>query len=87
MALLAASLKDNSYKISNVIKDGNKSLNELNTLADNNVESIQGETKRLKEHSDSTSWSTLSLCVLLVVVMMVFIATYMFMKLFPKVST
>ena len=47
MAQLAASLKDNSYKISNVIKEGNKSLNELNTLADSNVTSIQGESKRL----------------------------------------
>lgn len=86
MAALSASLKENSYKISNVIKEGNKSLNELNTLADSNVSSIQTESKRLKEHSDSTSFSTLSLCVLLVFVMMVFIGTYMFMKMFKKVS-
>jgi len=84
MAQLAASLKDNSYKISNVIKEGNKSLTELNTLADNNVTSITSENRKLREHSESTSLSTLSLCVLLVFVMMVFIGTYMFMKMFKK---
>eukprot|EP00026_Physarum_polycephalum_P011629 Phypoly_transcript_11867.p1 GENE.Phypoly_transcript_11867~~Phypoly_transcript_11867.p1 ORF type:complete len:248 (+),score=40.12 Phypoly_transcript_11867:103-846(+) len=87
MAVLSASLKDTSYKIHNVIKEGNKSLNELNTLADGNVTSIQTENKKLKEHSDSTTFSTLSLCVLLVIVMMLFISTYMFMKMFPKVRT
>lgn len=82
--MLAANLKDNSYKISNVLKEGNKSLYELNTLADSNVTSIQSERVRLKEHSDTTAFSTLSLCVLLVFVICVFIGTYMFMKLFPK---
>ena len=86
MASLAASLKDTSYKISNIIKDGNKKLNDLDTLAEHNVAAIQTESQRVKEHSDSTSLSTLSLCILLVFVMMVFIGTYMMMKMFKKYS-
>lgn len=84
MANLTANLKDNSHKLSNIIKDGNKSLAELQTLAENNVGTILTEGQRLKQYAASTSWSTLTLCVLLVLVMMVFIGTYVFMKIFPK---
>lgn len=48
MANLTANLKDNSYKISNYIKDGNKSLTELSSLVDTNVGTIQIEGRRLK---------------------------------------
>jgi len=85
MVDLSSTLKYNSEKILGTIRDGNKSLNELNSLADTNVTAIRTEKQRLQEYSASTSWSTLSLCVILMFVVMIFVGTYMFMKLFPKI--
>jgi len=84
MALLSSSLKESSFRISKLITEGNRSLDELNVAADGNVSKIETENQRLKEHSAATAYSTLTTCILLLVITLMFIGTYMFMKMFRK---
>eukprot|EP01113_Clastostelium_recurvatum_P027113 TRINITY_DN3264_c0_g1_i6.p1 TRINITY_DN3264_c0_g1~~TRINITY_DN3264_c0_g1_i6.p1 ORF type:complete len:397 (+),score=124.68 TRINITY_DN3264_c0_g1_i6:256-1446(+) len=83
---MVASLKQHSVGISRRVQSDNKKLDDLNVLAESNNQKIERENQRLKEISQQSSWSFLSMCLILVFVAGVFVMTYMFIKLFPKVK-
>lgn len=83
---LSQNLKENSRNIEKLITDSSVALDELDGHTSNNLSKIEEENKKLKDYTDTISKSTLTLWVVLVLVTLVFMGTYIFMKLFPKVK-
>jgi len=86
MVTMAETLKEYSRGIEKRLVQDNLKLGELSQLTSSNVTKVEDETKRLKTHTHTSWWSTLSMCLAMCLVAMVFVSTYLFIKLFPKIQ-
>eukprot|EP01112_Ceratiomyxa_fruticulosa_P008587 TRINITY_DN2224_c0_g1_i2.p1 TRINITY_DN2224_c0_g1~~TRINITY_DN2224_c0_g1_i2.p1 ORF type:complete len:328 (+),score=80.65 TRINITY_DN2224_c0_g1_i2:233-1216(+) len=84
MVTMAETLKEYSRGIEKRLIQDNVKLSELNSLTASNLTKVEDETKRLKTHTQKSWWSGLSMCLAMCLVAMVFVSTYLFIKMFPK---
>jgi len=84
MTLLARTLKENSHGVAAILAKDNKNLDTLDEAVTSNVSVITTTNDKLKTHTKSTFSWTLSYWMMMLCVAMIFMGTYMFIKLFPK---
>ncbi|KAN0006501.1 hypothetical protein ACTFIU_003213 [Dictyostelium citrinum] len=80
------SLKNHSNTMSTKLSEEDKKLNELGQLVDISSSKIQRQNENLKDYTSKSTRDTLNYCVIIVFVLIVFIFTYMLMKLSKKVD-
>ncbi|EAL64161.1 hypothetical protein DDB_G0286811 [Dictyostelium discoideum AX4] len=80
------SLKNHSNTMSTKLSEEDKKLNELGQLVDTSSSKIQRQNLNLKDYTSKSTKDTLNYCLIIVFVLIVFIFTYMLMKLSKKVD-
>ncbi|KAM9998579.1 hypothetical protein ACTFIY_008223 [Dictyostelium cf. discoideum] len=80
------SLKNHSNTMSTKLSEEDKKLNELGQLVDTSSSKIQRQNLNLKDYTSKSTRDTLNYCLIIVFVLIVFIFTYMLMKLSKKVD-
>ncbi|KAK5580185.1 hypothetical protein RB653_000198 [Dictyostelium firmibasis] len=80
------SLKNHSNTMSTKLSEEDKKLNELGQLVDTSSSKIQTQNQNLKDYTSKSTKDTLNYCIIIVFVLIVFIFTYMLMKLSKKVD-
>lgn len=82
MIEMTQSMKENSKFASEILREDNKKLNEIITVADKNYQNLKGANEHLDQHiTRCCNWW---IWILVVVVFAVFIMMVMFMKFFSK---
>lgn len=84
MIRMARSLKNNSLVAKDIILSDNKALEKTLKVADSNIEGLDKETGRLKEHTQGCACGT---WLLLLVVFVVFFAMILLIRIVPKPRT
>jgi hypothetical protein len=84
MVELARALKENSQHMSSIVVKDIKAIETLSEVADGNLVKLKSENNSLKLHRQSISSWTLTYCIVLFLVAMIFMGTYLFMKITPK---
>ncbi|XP_067932447.1 vesicle transport protein USE1-like [Watersipora subatra] len=81
MVNMARNMKDHARVASRIVKEDTKRLEDTNKLADSNYSQLKIESARLEEHTKkSNCWMLL----LLIFIIIVFVWTVIFMKVFHK---
>ncbi|PRP78628.1 hypothetical protein PROFUN_08190 [Planoprotostelium fungivorum] len=84
MAEISGVMKESARWISEAMTKDNKNLDGLSKHVDHNLEKIKVENNRLRLHSKMRFSWTLTYWMMMMIVGVIFMATYMFMKIVPK---
>ncbi|GAM28484.1 hypothetical protein SAMD00019534_116600 [Acytostelium subglobosum LB1] len=84
MLMYTEHLKNQSNKLSSKLESDDKMIGEINVMLGSNRTKIGDQSKKLKDYTDGSSKDMLNYCLIIVVVLLVFMGTYMFMKITPK---
>ncbi|EGG24397.1 putative transmembrane protein [Cavenderia fasciculata] len=79
-------LKEYSERMSTKLTGDNHKIDELSSILTNNHSKIGEQNDRLKTYLKESSSDTLNYCIIIIVVILVFMGTYMLMKMSPKTN-
>eukprot|EP01116_Phalansterium_solitarium_P014160 TRINITY_DN31701_c0_g1_i1.p2 TRINITY_DN31701_c0_g1~~TRINITY_DN31701_c0_g1_i1.p2 ORF type:complete len:290 (-),score=98.19 TRINITY_DN31701_c0_g1_i1:99-947(-) len=84
MVVMARSMKEKARLATDILAKDNTNLDTLDTVAEANLGRVKQQNETLRDYGASSSSFTLSLWVLMVCVLLIFMATYGLMKMFPN---
>lgn len=84
LAELVPELLSQSKEIQATVKHQNIQLDKIGEAVDSNVDSIKEQTKKMERHTDEETASLLSTLKIVSSMVMLFVSTYVVIKIFPK---
>eukprot|EP00160_Parvularia_atlantis_P006548 Unigene15722_Nuclearia_a/m.46869 Unigene15722_Nuclearia_a/g.46869 ORF Unigene15722_Nuclearia_a/g.46869 Unigene15722_Nuclearia_a/m.46869 type:complete len:184 (+) Unigene15722_Nuclearia_a:75-626(+) len=87
MKSLAKHLKDNTYAMHDILQRDARVIEETNSVVDGNLVRLKTERQRVQDFTHVVRSGTWSIWVTMLLVVVAFFATYVFMNLFPRSRT